>query len=121
MAFCQFVELSHELIGLQAGTEETWVYPSQQMFFNALLRKGETQINLNYIFYPNFLKNILPIIQTIIQILLGWEFEEGSLAPEDMEHIIKIHNANNESAWQEVAFILITSVVTSPFPLKKTR
>ena len=25
---------------LQAGTEETWVYPSQQMFFNALLRKG---------------------------------------------------------------------------------
>merc|ERR1719249_339077 len=55
----------------KAGTEETWVYPSQQMFFNALLRKG-------------------------------WEFEEGSLAPADMEHIIKIHNANNESAWQEV-------------------
>ena len=24
----------------KAGTEETWVYPSQQMFFNALLRKG---------------------------------------------------------------------------------
>ena len=41
--------------------------------------------------------------QTIIGILLsGWEFEEGSLAPEDMDHIIKIHNANNESAWQEV-------------------
>merc|ERR1719494_1540602 len=55
----------------KAGTVETWVYPSQQMFFNALLRKG-------------------------------WEFEEGSLVPEDMDHIIKIHNANNESAWQEV-------------------
>merc|ERR1712226_1293233 len=55
----------------KAGTEETWTYPSQQMFWNALLRKG-------------------------------WEFEEGSLAQEDMEHIIKIHNANNESAWQEV-------------------
>ena len=26
----------------QAGTEETWVYPSQQMFFNALLRKGRS-------------------------------------------------------------------------------
>ena len=51
----------------------------------------------------------------------GWEFEEGSLAPEDMDHIIKIHNANNESAWQEVAFILITSVATSPFPLKKMK
>jgi len=55
----------------KAGTDETWTYPSQQMFFNALLRKG-------------------------------WEFEEGSLAPEDMDHVIKIHNANNESAWQEV-------------------
>ena len=41
--------------------------------------------------------------QTIIGILLsGWEFEEGSLAPEDMDHIIKIHNANNEAAWHEV-------------------
>ena len=24
----------------KAGTEETWVYPSQQMFWNAMLRKG---------------------------------------------------------------------------------
>jgi len=55
----------------KAGSEETWVYPSQQMFFNALLRKG-------------------------------WEFEEGSIEADDMAHIIKIHNANNESAWQEV-------------------
>jgi len=53
------------------GTEETWLYPSQQMFFNALLRKG-------------------------------WEFGPDDLKQEDMEHIIKIHNANNESAWQEV-------------------
>jgi len=55
----------------KAGTEENWVYPSQQMFYNALLRKG-------------------------------WQFEEGSLHSEDMDHIIKIHNANNEAAWQEV-------------------
>ena len=103
---CLFVENFHELVDLQAGTEETWVYPSQQMFFNALLRKGETQIDLEYIYIPNFLENILPIIQTIIEILLGWEFEEGSLAPKDMEHIIKIHNANNESAWQEVTIII---------------
>ena len=33
---------------MQAGTEETWVYPSQQMFFNALLRKGETINLLNF-------------------------------------------------------------------------
>ncbi len=24
----------------KAGTEETWVYPSPQMFWNAMLRKG---------------------------------------------------------------------------------
>lgn len=24
----------------RAGTEQTWVYPSQQMFWNAMLRKG---------------------------------------------------------------------------------
>merc|ERR1719350_1881908 len=55
----------------KAGTEETWVYPSQQMFFNALLRKG-------------------------------WEFGPEDIKADDMAHIIKIHNANNESAWQEV-------------------
>merc|ERR1711915_341284 len=32
----------------------------------------------------------------------GWEFGPDDLAQEDMDHIIKIHNANNESAWQEV-------------------
>ena len=34
--------------------------------------------------------------------LLGWEFGPDDLEAEDMDHIIKIHNANNESAWQEV-------------------
>ena len=77
---------------MQAGTEETWVYPSQQMFFNALLRKGETQTGF----------------EDHSNSFLGWEFEEGSLAQEDMEHIIKIHNANNESAWQEVTFTIPT-------------
>ena len=27
----------------KAGTEEKWVYPSQQMFWNAMLRKGKGQ------------------------------------------------------------------------------
>jgi len=48
-----------------------WVYPSQQMFWNAMLRKG-------------------------------WRWKEDDLKPKDMEDIIKIHNANNEQAWQEV-------------------
>ncbi|XP_047122850.1 holocytochrome c-type synthase isoform X1 [Hydra vulgaris] len=50
---------------------EKWVYPSQQMFWNAMLRKG-------------------------------WRWEKDDLSPEDMANIIRMHNANNERAWQEV-------------------
>ena len=55
----------------RSGTEDNWVYPSQQMFFNALRRKG-------------------------------WEFGPDDLEQSDMDYIIKIHNANNENAWEEV-------------------
>ncbi|ELU04991.1 hypothetical protein CAPTEDRAFT_3770 [Capitella teleta] len=50
---------------------ETWVYPSQQMFWNAMLRKG-------------------------------WRWKDEMLEQKDMDDIIKIHNANNEQAWQEI-------------------
>lgn len=53
------------------GKPDFWVYPSQQMFWNAMLRKG-------------------------------WRWEKDELKQEDMDNIIKIHNANNEQAWQEV-------------------
>ena len=52
-------------------TGATWVYPSPQMFWNAMKRKG-------------------------------WQWGEEDLSAGDMEHIIKIHNANNEAAWHEV-------------------
>lgn len=48
-----------------------WEYPSQQMFWNAMLRKG-------------------------------WRWRDEDISPKDMDDIIKIHNANNEQAWQEV-------------------
>jgi len=51
---------------------ETWVYPSAQMFWNAMLRKG-----------------------------WRWTDEEG-ISEDTMNHIIHIHNNNNEAAWQEV-------------------
>lgn len=53
------------------GEGEFWVYPSQQMFWNAMLRKG-------------------------------WRWKNDDISPKDMDDIIKIHNANNEQAWQEV-------------------
>lgn len=53
------------------GKEENWVYPSQQMFWNAMLRKG-------------------------------WKWQDDEVQPNDMDNIIRIHNANNEAAWQEI-------------------
>lgn len=53
------------------GSNGFWVYPSQQMFWNAMLRKG-------------------------------WKWKKEAIEPKDMDDIIKIHNANNEEAWQEV-------------------
>ncbi|KAJ9591813.1 hypothetical protein L9F63_001630, partial [Diploptera punctata] len=56
----------------KAGSDnEFWVYPSQQMFWNAMLRKG-------------------------------WRWKDEDIERKDMEDIIRIHNANNEQAWQEV-------------------
>ncbi|XP_013406969.1 cytochrome c-type heme lyase [Lingula anatina] len=56
----------------KGGTEnEYWVYPSPQMFWNAMLRKG-------------------------------WRWKKDDISEEDMNGIIRIHNANNEQAWLEV-------------------
>ncbi|CAH0381116.1 unnamed protein product [Bemisia tabaci] len=64
---------NREISSIPKAAEEGgfWVYPSAQMFWNAMLRKG-------------------------------WRWKDDDLNPADMEHIIKIHNANNEQAWQEV-------------------
>ncbi|KAJ8409529.1 hypothetical protein AAFF_G00229300 [Aldrovandia affinis] len=55
----------------RSGSEKNWVYPSEQMFWNAMLRKG-------------------------------WRWKEDDLGQNDMTNIIKIHNQNNEQAWQEI-------------------
>ncbi|VDP92281.1 unnamed protein product [Echinostoma caproni] len=57
----------------KAGDSEQgkWVYPSPQMFWNAMLRKG-------------------------------WRWRDEDISPNDMEHIIRIHNLNNEIAWREI-------------------
>ncbi|MCL4129224.1 UNVERIFIED_CONTAM: hypothetical protein GTU68_028198 [Idotea baltica] len=50
---------------------KNWVYPSPQMFWNAMLKKG-------------------------------WRWKDDDLSQKDMDNIIRIHNVNNELAWQEV-------------------
>ena len=32
----------------------------------------------------------------------GWRWKDDDLSQKDMDHIIKIHNVNNELAWLEV-------------------
>ncbi|KAJ8984801.1 hypothetical protein NQ317_003716 [Molorchus minor] len=56
---------------VKEGEGSFWVYPSPQMFWNAMLKKG-------------------------------WKWKSDDLKQKDMDAIIKIHNANNEHAWQEV-------------------
>lgn len=61
----------------RAGKKENWVYPSEQMFWNAMLRKGWKWDKAG-------------------------ESSDGPIQQKDMSDIIRIHNTNNELAWQEV-------------------
>lgn len=76
------------------GATEFWVYPSQQMFWNAMLRKGVHFIDEPY--KRNDFNRSVP------NMFLGWQWKKEDLKQNDMDNIIKIHNANNEQAWQEV-------------------
>ena len=84
------------------NTGETWVYPSQQMFWNAMKRKGAVIMICTNISHT---------------LLLGWQWGPEDISAKDMDHIIKvgfkrwpqiktsplqIHNTNNENAWAEV-------------------
>ena len=70
------------------GTDGTWLYPSEQMFWNAMIRKGKksTKIKQN----------------RKITHFSGWRWRDEDPDVAQMESIIKIHNRNNEDAWQEV-------------------
>lgn len=58
-----------------------WMYPSEQMFWNAMIRKGWN--------WKGHVEGKEPMY-------------EGKFQDKDMSQIIKIHNVNNESAWLEV-------------------
>ncbi|XP_041064182.1 holocytochrome c-type synthase isoform X2 [Carcharodon carcharias] len=52
-------------------SDKHWVYPSEQMFWNAMVKKG-------------------------------WRWRNEDITANDMSNIIKIHNQNNEQAWNEI-------------------
>lgn len=64
-----------------------WEYPSEQMFWNAMIRKGWN--------WKDHVEGKDPQYA-------GLKGDEAKFHGKDMNHIIRIHNANNESAWQEI-------------------
>mmetsp|Transcript_17356 Transcript_17356/g.25862 ORF Transcript_17356/g.25862 Transcript_17356/m.25862 type:complete len:611 (-) Transcript_17356:33-1865(-) len=70
----------------KGGTNETWVYPSPQMFYNALARKGKLAM-------PEDDED-------------GNKDEAVAVAPagieEDMESVVAIHNCMNEGTWSRI-------------------
>ena len=38
----------------------------------------------------------------VLLLLKGWRWKDADITQTDMDHIIRIHNANNELAWREV-------------------
>ena len=64
-----------------------WEYPSEQMFWNAMIRKGWN--------WKDHVEGKDPQYK-------GMKGEEAKFHGKDMKEIIKIHNANNENAWFEV-------------------
>lgn len=64
-----------------------WEYPSEQMFWNAMIRKGWN--------WKDHVEGKDPQYK-------GMQGEDAKFHGKDMAQIIKIHNSNNENAWQEV-------------------
>lgn len=71
----------------KADGSGNWMYPSEQMFWNAMIRKGWN--------WKDHVEGKDPQYE-------GKQGEDGKFHGKDMSEIIKIHNANNENAWLEV-------------------
>jgi len=64
--------------------DKFWVYPSEQMFWNAMLRKGWKWENA----------------------VQGKDDPQGQkFTSKDMTDIIKIHNFNNNSCWRQIEHV----------------
>ena len=54
-------------------------------------------------FVCNILSLIISSLYTnMFDVPPGWRWSEDEIGQKDMTNIIRIHNANNEQAWQEV-------------------
>lgn len=71
----------------KADGSGNWEYPSEQMFWNAMIRKGWN--------WKDHIEGKDPQYE-------GKKGDDAKFHGKDMSNIIKIHNANNETAWQEI-------------------
>lgn len=81
----------------KAGKEnEFWQYPSQQVLTHTS--------HIHRLENEKCLTRSVCFLQMFWNAMLrkGWRWKESDLAQKDMDDIIKIHNTNNEQAWQEV-------------------
>ena len=73
----------------KGGTNETWVYPSPQMFYNALARKGKLSMEDE----GN---------NTATAAGGGNDTKQPAGIEEDMESVVAIHNCMNEGTWSRI-------------------
>jgi cytochrome c heme-lyase len=71
----------------KADGSGNWEYPSEQMFWNAMIRKGWN--------WKDHVEGKDPQYS-------GKSGDEAKFHDKDMANIIMIHNANNENAWNEI-------------------
>lgn len=45
---------------------------------------------------------VVALVSSLDSTISGWRWKDGDIEGKDMTNIIKIHNANNEQAWQEI-------------------
>lgn len=73
----------------KGGTNETWVYPSPQMFYNALARKGKLSMEDEG-------------GNTDASGGGGDDNKQPAGIEEDMESVVAIHNCMNEGTWSRI-------------------
>lgn len=85
---------------------EFWVYPSQQVRFKLML----FIFILFSVICPIYVLSLMFQMFWNAMLRKGWRWKDEDIKPKDMDDIIRIHNANNEQAWQEVSNLSVCLV-----------
>ena len=70
---------------------ETWLYPSEQMFYNAMKRSVSRCVHWSFFKFSRF----------IVHPLVGCSKGHAPLE-QDMRTVVAIHNTVNEQTWKQI-------------------